>query len=85
MEEVLIVDVHLRRLLADIWELWAAARRRVRLWVEEAHALTQAAGELCHTCATAPFQGQVHHLCPSLGTYAPVNVSACAAGSTPQP
>lgn len=46
MEKVLVVDIHLRRFLADIWELWAAAWRGVRLWVKEAHALTQAAGEL---------------------------------------
>lgn len=46
MEEVLIVDIHLRRFLADVWELWATARRGVRLRVKEAHALTQVAGEL---------------------------------------
>lgn len=41
MEKVLIVDTHLWRFLTNIWELWAAARWRVRLWIKEAHALSQ--------------------------------------------
>lgn len=85
MEKVLIVDTHLWRFLTNIWKLWAAAWWRVRLWIKGAHALTQAADKLWHTCASAPFLRQVHHLCPSLPTYAPVNVSAFAAGSTPPP
>lgn len=46
VEEVLVVDVHLRGLLADAGELWAAARRGVRRGLKEAHALSQAAAEL---------------------------------------